>query len=387
MWFSSFIFKNLFRRKVRSLLTATGIAVAIGAMVALLGITDGFRKSALANFEKHGVDLLVTSGNADQLSSSLPENLGEQIRRIPGVQDVYWGLLEFSGECRSTRGNNQFTLMVQGLEPGSIQFNDMKLLRGRMLEPGDRRKALLGPLAASTLQVKLGDSIVLSEKAEPYEVVGVAEGVSVYENKFITVPLREMQEDKGMEGRVTGFSVILDQSEKNPALVELVQYQIESLRGPKGKPVKISVQETRDYVNGMVHIRVAQAMAWLISIVAVLIGAIGMLNTMIMSVLERIKEIGILRAVGWRKSRVMRMVLGESILLSLTGAVLGVVGALVLTHLLTRLPSVNGFISGEITPLVLAEGFLFAVGVGLLGGLYPAWRASRLLPTEAVRHE
>ena len=135
------------------------------------------------------------------------------------------------------------------------------------------------------------------------------------------------------------------------------------------------------------HIQVSRAMAWMTSIVAVLIGGIGMLNTMLMSVMERVREIGILRAVGWRKSRVVGMVLGEALVLSLIGAFFGILGAVLLTRFLATLPRVNGFLTGEIAPSVMLQGLGIAIIVGLLGGLYPAWRAARLLPTEAVRHE
>lgn len=384
MWFSSFILKNLLRRKVRSLLTATGIAVAIGATVALLGITDGFKKSSYASFEKHGTDLVVTSGNVDQLSSNLDIRLADQIAAIPGVKDIGSGLLTLLG-CRREKGNSVVSQMVQGWEPGNFQWGNMKLLRGRLLQPGDKRQAVLGPTVSANLKSDLGDVIVILE--EPFEVVGIAEGVSVFENGFITIPLDEMQRLSDMPGRVTGFSIVLDKHHKDSASIEAVQKKIQELQSPDGKQIRLSALPTREYVNGMMHIRIAQAMASMTSIVAVLIGAIGMLNTMIMSVLERIKEIGILRAVGWRKSRVVQMILGESILLSLTGAVLGVVAAVLLTHFLTRLPTINGFMTGDIAPVVMLEGVLIAVGVGVLGGLYPAWRASRLLPTEAVRHE
>ncbi len=384
MWFSSFIFKNLFRRKVRSLLTATGIAVAIGAMVALLGITDGFKKSSYESFERHGTDLVVTSGNVDQLSSNLDMRLADQIAAIPGVKDIGRGLLTLL-DCRRQKGNNTVSQMVQGWEPGNFQWDNLKLLRGRFLQHGDKLHAVLGPTVAANLKSDVGDVVIIRD--EPFQVVGVAEGVSVFENGFLTIPLQEMQRLSDMPGRVTGFSVVLDKGHKTTASIEEVQKQIQQLQSPDGKPTRLSALPTREYVNGMMHIRLARAMAWMTSCVAVLIGAIGMLNTMIMSVLERVKEIGILRAVGWRKSRVMRMILGEAMLLSLSGAVLGVVGAVLLTHFLTRLPTINGFMTGDIAPVVMLEGFLIAVAVGLLGGLYPAWRASRLLPTEAVRHE
>src|SRR5262249_2681520 len=131
----------------------------------------------------------------------------------------------------------------------------------------------------------------------------------------------------------------------------------------------------------------AQAMAWLTSAIALMIGTISMANTMVMSVVERTKEIGILRAIGWKKWRVMRMILGVSTILSLVGGVLGGILAVIVCKWLATLPQVGGFIQGEIAPIVIAKGFFIALAVGLIGGLWPAFRAASLLPTEAIYHE
>ena len=389
MWFSSFIIKNLFRRKVRSLLTATGIAVAIGTMVALLGITDNFTKSTYDSFAKHGLDLLVTGGNVDQLSSNLDIRLRDQIAAIPGVDKVGTGIISYQS-CRRVTGKGVSIYFVQGWEAGTFLFDNLKLEKGRFLRPGDQRVAILGPTAAANLggtkgPLGLGDQILINDEG-PFEVIGIAEGVSVFENAFITIPLKEMQAIMGFKPtQVTGFSVVLKKTGPDAGNVDTVQRAIENIKGPNGK--RLTAKSTREYTESMLHIRIAHAMAVMTSIVAVVIGAIGMLNTMIMSVLERVREIGILRAVGWRKSRVVRMILGESVLLSLVGAVLGIGSAALLTQALTRMPAVNGYLTGGIPPVVMVQGMLIALAVGFLGGVYPAWRASRLLPTEAVRHE
>ena len=108
---------------------------------------------------------------------------------------------------------------------------------------------------------------------------------------------------------------------------------------------------------------------------------------MVMSVFERTREIGILRAIGWRPGRVVWMILLESVLLSMAGAVVGTVGAIGLTWFLSSLPAVGGLVRSDTSITIIVEGFLIALLVGLIGAAYPAFRGARLMPTEAIRHE
>ncbi len=145
----------------------------------------------------------------------------------------------------------------------------------------------------------------------------------------------------------------------------------------------LEVKRPTDFVEHVPQVRIGRAVAWLTSAIALFIGAIGMLNTMVMSVFERTKEIGTLRAIGWRKSRVIRMVLGESLILSIAGAVLGSAGGAALAKFLSHLPNTAGVTQGDVGSSVFIEGFLVALIVGLLGAIYPALWSANLLPTEA----
>jgi putative ABC transport system permease protein len=126
-------------------------------------------------------------------------------------------------------------------------------------------------------------------------------------------------------------------------------------------------------------------MAWIVSAIAVFIGSIGVLNTMVMSVIERTREIGTLRAIGWKRHRVMRMILWESVILSVGGAILGVILAVLLMRALSNLSWTSGLIAGSTSPGVIFQGVAIAILVGVLGAIYPAYRAAGLSPMEALR--
>ena len=143
----------------------------------------------------------------------------------------------------------------------------------------------------------------------------------------------------------------------------------------------------QELTQSAMQLKAANAMAWLTSAIALVMGTVFMLNTMVMSVFERTREIGILRAIGWRPWRVMRMILMESVLLSLSGGIVGTIVAIGLTWFLSTLPVVNGAVRGDISIAVISQGFAIALLVGLIGAAYPAYRGARLMPTEAIRHE
>ena len=383
MRFLTLILKNLARRKVRSALTVVGVAVAVGTLVALLGIAHGFEHTAVESFTSRGIDIVVIeAGKPDQLQSELDESLGDHIRALPGVKAVGAGLLEL---VAFRKGDSDINVLIQGWEPDGVLFDHLEVVSGRKFQPGDGPSALLGVTAAQNLGKQVGDALDL--QGEEFKVVGVYKSHDLVNDGAVTVLLPELQRLMVRYKRVTGFSVILDPHRDPGITAESVCARIRELPDERGRRGRIAALPTLDYVKGSAHIRIAHAMSWLTSAIALVIGAVGMLNTMIMAVFERTKEIGILRAIGWRRSRIVRMILGEALLLSLTGAALGTLGAVGLTRWLSTFPQVSGFVAGRIYPAVVGQGFLMALLVGLLGGFYPAVRAARLLPTEALRHD
>ena len=208
------------------------------------------------------------------------------------------------------------------------------------------------------------------------------------ENRCIVAHLAELQQLMDRVGQVSEFEIVL-----KPGSLEIRRPWIAPRRksptcaAPMASPTISGALTTEQFVDNDNSIKLAGAMAWMTSAIALVIGAIGMLNTMIMSVLERTQEIGILRAIGWRKARVMRMILGESFALSLGGAVVGTCLAVFLTRFVSHLPAAEGLVRPDVSPRVIVTGFLLSLLLGLVGGAYPAIRGASLAPTEALRYE
>jgi putative ABC transport system permease protein len=140
-------------------------------------------------------------------------------------------------------------------------------------------------------------------------------------------------------------------------------------------------------VQGNLQIRLARAMAGATIAVALVLGSIGLLNTMAMAVFERTGEIGLLRALGWKRRRIIGLLMGEAWALGLLGVVAGSILAVLGMRLMMLSPTSRGFIDPSLPPAAFAIGLGMGACLTILGGLYPAIRASRLEPTEALRHE
>jgi putative ABC transport system permease protein len=124
-----------------------------------------------------------------------------------------------------------------------------------------------------------------------------------------------------------------------------------------------------------------------ISFLAILVGGLGVMNTMLMSVLERTREIGVLRALGWRRRRVLEMIITESLILSILGALGGIVIAFGLIQLMLSSPVIADLVPVQWTVGIFVRAILVALVLGLVGGIYPAYRATKMQPVEALRYE
>jgi putative ABC transport system permease protein len=377
MRFSTLIVKNLLRRGVRTALTVVGLAIGIAAVVAMLALAWGFEQSFMGIYEEKGIDLIVVRAGATQrLTSNLEASLAEKLKRMPGVKAVAASLTDVV----SFEDAHLDSVIANGWEVGSLVFRGIRVLSGRTLQPGDKHAVMLGRVLAMNLNKKVGDKVKIS--GEEFDVVGIFESESTnpYENGSLIIPIEELQWMMGRQGQVTAFVLSAEHPEDSKA-IEALRKRIEA------ELPKVAALSARDYVQNDVQIRLAKSMAWATSVVALILGSVGMLNTMVMAVFERTREIGVLRALGWRRRRVLSLIMGEALALGVVGAVLGSIIGFVGVKVLSAMPAARAFVASKVPLSVLAVGFALGLSLSLIGGLYPALRGASLEPTEALRHE
>ncbi|HET6883126.1 MAG TPA: ABC transporter permease [Pirellulales bacterium] len=375
MWFVTFVIKSLLRQPARSSFTAIGIGLAVAATVSLVGISKGFEKSYLELYSKRGVDLVVQrSGRTDQVTNTLDESIGERLRELPGVKQVVVALVDVI----SFEDADLYVVLVIGWPPASPVFDHLEIISGRRLNDSDEEAVMLGRVLAGNLGKHVGDSIELY--GQQFQVVGLFETTSVYENGSVVVPLAVLQRLTDREHQVTGITVEATPGSGSDELEEVKNriHQIDA---------GLDVLASGEFVASITQIRMARAMALVTSIVATVLGGIGVLNTMAMSVYERTREFGLLRALGWSRRRVVRTIVAESVSLALAGAMLGSLIGLALPKLLAQVRAMSGLIEGNIDPLVVVQGFAIALLMGFLGAAYPAYWGAGLRPVEALHHK
>jgi putative ABC transport system permease protein len=235
----------------------------------------------------------------------------------------------------------------------------------------------------------VGDSLEI--EGQSFSVGGIFRSSNRYDDNSAVVLLADLQRMMDRPGQVTEFQLSLESSEKTRGghrqFVERVRRDIENLRDEQGQLLSLAALTTEEFIKNNTEIKLTGAMAWITSAIALLIGSVGMLNTMVMSVLERSQELGILRAIGWTKRRIVRMVLTEAFLLAIIGAALGTVFAILLTQCLAWFTPLASFVRSDFQPRIIAGGFGLAGLVAVVGGVLPAYRGASLSPTEALRYE
>lgn len=365
------VLKNLSRRRARTALSILGVAVGVGSIVAFSSMGEGFKRSINEYARQTGADLVVVEYNvADPAFGRIPAEVFQAIRTHPNVRAAGG-----SSALPATVEGRKAPLLVIGRDPAEPLLLAYRnpALQGRLLEL--REEILMGEILAAELGLKVGDQFRLFQRT--FRIAGIYRTGVRWENGGVVVHMDVFREAMKLpEGTaMAAFLFLHDPDAIQQTILEL------SLRFPHLRFLPAAILS-----SGFEQLVYIDSFIWVISLAALIVGAIGILNTMLMNVSERVREIGTLRAFGWTRAMVLRMILLEGLITSVFGGVAGFAVGVAGAELLMRLVP-QGVLAAAYTAGIFATGMAAALVVGFLGALYPAWRASLLAPAEALRYE
>ncbi|MGO9317548.1 MAG: ABC transporter permease [Terracidiphilus sp.] len=371
--FTGFAWKNLWRRRLRTLLTLGGIAMAIGAFVALVGFSRAFENEWLRLYSSSGTDIAVVQETF--LNTSVDESAGVKLRSLPVVSQampMIFNMMSLTPDVNA---------LIFGWQDNSYEFDSLTFTSGGRFHNG-KPEVILGDSLARNLDKKVGDSLEI--QGASFIVAGIFHGGTALEAGAVIMPLDQLQQLTSLAGKVSGFHVRLRPAPPGEApdlYLKRAQAQIESaLPGLRAQP---AVERASN--NQLVQL--AKAVAWGTSAIALIVGILSIVNTMAMSVFERTREIGILRALGWKSWKILLLIQTEAAVLGLVGGVFGIGAGWGALRLLATLPQTASIVSSSVSPLHLLEALGIALAAGLAAGAIPAWRGAHLSPVEALRHD
>ncbi|MGV8146593.1 MAG: ABC transporter permease [Alkaliphilus sp.] len=388
-------YRNLKERKLRSTLTFLSIAVGIAGIVSLIIISQSMEHAVSERLRGTADVIRVVPGHVVPGRDFVPYGSFSSddltlVKNIDGVADVSSWMVEIA----EIKYNDKLApVEIMGGHPADVERflgKVVKLTEGRMIKEGADREAII---STSTLEhvnrwlganIKVGDSFTLNGLdftlvgLMAYDLAGVEVSHRMLVSKKAVIDTTQSQDIMLMLVRAENLDDIR-------ALTEVIEEALDNKHGVEGLTTAIATEAVLDGV-ALVS-RTIQAVVVGIASIALLSGAIGIINTMLMSVLERTHEIGIMKATGATNKNILHIFIVESSIISFIGGALGVLIGVIISYLINVVISQFLLTNMQIiiNPQVIFGGLLLALVVGILGGLYPARRASSMNPAEALR--
>jgi putative ABC transport system permease protein len=358
---------NLLRSRARTIFTAGGIAVGVATIVALLSFTQGLRDTADEFIHLGGSELGIFQANvSDPTASTLPASLVARIAARPDVARATPLLLSIETVASDPAA------VVFGADPAGFFAANLVLVAGHRAVPGAREIAIGDRLAE---QLHLAPGGVLRVKGTPFRVAGVYHSGVLFEDSGAVLAIAQARQLAARPAEETDVVVQLAPGVRARTAGRDIERAF-----PGTQVISDPQQALRAGANGTL---IANAIL-VIVVIALLVGAISVANTMAMSIMERQAELALLSTVGWSPARVASLIFGEGIALSMLGAALGLLIGVIGGGLLVHALGVSAYVSPSVTAWGLGRALLVGVAIGVLGGIYPAWRVTRMTPLKAL---
>ena len=385
-------FKNLLRKRTRTLLTIFGIALSAWVLASLLGFNKGYEASLNRDIDNMGFQVLLTAKGCPYEAATLMLKGGTGLKYMdPAIAEAVAAEPEVDGVTPMlmqvvfdpNKGETGGIAAFLGVDPASFPKlkSALPFKAGGWFEQPEALEAVFGYEVAELEQREVGDLYLIPEKEVEVKVVGILERTGTQDDGTIFLPIKSVQKIFGVRELTSiGIKVRKDADMKafEDKMYKLPDVQVVSLT-----QVKTTI---------MTLVSTARVMVFSIAVIAILIAMMGVVNTVLMSVMERRQEIGILKSMGALAGDVFKLVWLETVILCISGGLIGTGLALVtarLTDVLVRSllpysPS-GGLVAIDIGLVLMTLAVVTAVG--LASGVYPSWKAARMRPLDTIRSE
>ena len=397
-------FKNLRHRMSRSILTLLGIAIGIMAIISLLALGEGMQQAVTGELSSLSDVIIVSTGGGgfSSFGGGRSTSTGEYftqrdiagIERLQGVKEVS---TQLSGSGLAEYNGKTTVLSLTGMEVSvmKLQYASQTLEAGAFLNEGDQNKIMIGnSIAHDTFDADIAIGGRIKINGEKFFVSGIFGKQGFGGTSSDSIVLMSTRDFKKLTGQSNISLIYLRVNNVNDAesIATTIQNTINGNHGTKDFATATTMTSILKTVQNIIGI--LQLVLVGIASIALVVASIGIMNTMLTSVMERTREIGIMKAIGATTRDIMSIFIIEGVLMSgvggIIGIILGVFGSQALTLILRSFMSMGGG-SFQLVPIITITSVVLAVGVslivGVLSSLYPAWKAAKMSPIEAVRYE
>jgi putative ABC transport system permease protein len=375
---------NLFRHKIRSMLTLIGIAASVSVLFSIISFNRGFEKGLNHELNKTGIHFMIVPAGCPHEVASLvlhgavtPKfidiNTLDAVRKLNGVDLVSPMLITQLANQEKDRLD-----LVHGMDMAHISA----LKPGWKLEgtaPENDDGLIIGSEIAAHDKIKIGDTVQYGEHR--FIVSAILGKTGSQEDAFVYMPIRGLQEVLEKRDGLTAIGVKVAAPERLDQVTEELTMQVPGIQ-------IVTMNEVMRSLGSLANS--AKVLSMSIAVIAMLISAVGVMNSILMSVFERTQEIGMMRAVGASRLDIFRIIMKETLLLTATASVAGILLSSVAAGIIEMfvrsfMPYVPSGKMIHFEPLLALFCLVFSMSVGLLAGGYPAWKASKINPIEAIK--